>query len=707
MNSQSPTYAAVLLDVPIAAAFDYRIPADQEGRLAAGDWVVVPWARQQRVGIVVELRGRPAIDAARVREIIGPMPGAPRLDTAWLSLGAFAAGYYHCQPGELLIPAIPKRLRRPPPGGEPKRRTRPRDDFGDARRRFESLQKGLRATAEPGPPVTDDQRAALAALASGRGYHCSLLNGITGSGKTEVYLNWLSDVLSADPHVQVLLLVPEIALTPHLAGRVQARLNQPCAILHSAMRETDRAAHWLAAAEGRARVVIGTRLAVLAPMPRLAAIVVDEEHDTSFKQQEHPHYSARDLAIARAHAADIPIVLGSATPSLESWHAAGRGRYSLLRMTHRATGAALPEIRIVPLRESGAAPGQPRGTPEGFTDEAFAAMQETLAEGAQTLVFLNRRGFAPVLSCGHCGWLSQCDDCSAYRVLHRRARGNARNRFMLICHHCASTSAVPERCPNCGDPDLIALGRGTQRIEELLAQALPQVRIARLDRDVARRVGATESVFERLHGGEIDIIVGTQMLAKGHDVRRLALVVVLDADGALFSSDFRGPERLFAMLTQVAGRAGRHDGRGRVFVQTRFASHPVFGALLAHDYPSFANRLLDERREASLPPFTHHAILRAQSAELGEALGFLTEARRGAQTLLETPTPASNPAGTPILYYPVPMPLARIAGVSRAQLLVESPSRPALHAFLRAWRARLDTDAGRVRWQLEVDPIEI
>ncbi|MEZ5657956.1 MAG: primosomal protein N' [Burkholderiaceae bacterium] len=729
-------YAAVLLDVPIAAAFDYRIPAELDTGLQAGDWVVVPWARQRRVGIVLERREQPAIDAARVRELSAMLAGAPRLDQAWLSLGEFAAGYYHCQPGELLIPAVPKRLRRAPGLAQAKRRTPTRDDFADARRRFDKqVWPGADADETP-PALTPDQQAALAAILAAQGYRCWLLHGITGSGKTEVYLRWLRSVLATKPSAQVLLLVPEIALTPQLAARVRARLAQPCAILHSAMPETERAAHWLAAAEGRARVIIGTRLAALAPLPGLAAIVVDEEHDTSFKQQEHPHYSARDLAIARAHAAAIPIVLGSATPSLESWHAAARGRYGLLSMTHRATGADLPTIEIVPLRDAhgkarrGPArdsaaptpaspqaddpaspkandPAVPNGAnpplvpPEGLTEEAFAALRQTLAEGAQTLVFLNRRGFAPVLGCAHCGWLSQCDACSAYRVLHRRARGEGRQRFMLICHHCASNAAVPPRCPSCGDPELIAIGRGTQRIEELLAQALPQARIARLDRDVARRAGATQAVFDRLHGGEIDIIIGTQMLAKGHDVRRLALVIVLDADGALFSSDFRGPERLFAMLTQVAGRAGRHDGRGRVIIQTRFASHPVFNALLAHDYPSFANTLLQERREAGLPPLTHHAMLRAQAGELDEALRFLATAKRAGQGWLDSTNSAA------IIYDPVPMPLARVANISRAQLLIESASRPELHAFLHAWRASLLADAGRVRWQLEVDPIEI
>lgn len=697
----SAPFAAVLLDVPIAPVFDYRIPSELQADLAPGDWVVVPWANRQRVGVVAARSSRPGVEEARVRELIMRLDDAPRLDAAWLAHGRFAADYYHCHPGELLVPAMPKRLRRVPPAPGSTRRP-PVDVFADARRRF-GRHLARQATGPgpgPSPPLTGEQLSVLENLRAGEGYRCTLLHGITGSGKTEVYLNWLAGVLAADPVGQVLLLVPEIALTPQLADRVRERLRQPCAILHSAMTEPERAAHWLAAAEGRARVVIGTRLAVLAPLPGLAAVVVDEEHDPSFKQQEHPHYSARDLAVARAHAAGIPVVLGSATPSLETWHAARRGRYRLASMTRRATGAAMPEIRIVPLREP--RPGDSDSPPpEGLTAEAFGEIRATVDAGRQCLLFLNRRGFAPVLSCGHCGWLSQCEHCSAYRVLHRRARGQSRRSFGLVCHHCGAGTPVPERCPDCGDPGLVALGRGTQRVEELLAEALPDARIARLDRDVARRAGATQAIFERLHAGEIDIIIGTQMLAKGHDVQRLSLVVVLDPDGALFSSDFRGPERLYAMLTQVAGRAGRHDGVGRVIVQTRFSDHPVFAALMAHDYDAFADSLLTERREAGLPPFSHHAMLRAQAAEMGQAQGFLAEAQRQAREIA-----ASGPAG-PIVYDPVPMPLSRVAGISRAQLLVESPTRPALHALLRAWRAWLESRPGRVRWQIEVDPIEI
>lgn len=699
-------YASVLLDVPIAPAFDYMVPAALKGAIAPGDWVLVPWARQRRVGIVTALGDAPQVAADRVRELTARVDDAPRLDARWLALGEFAAGYYHCQPGELLIPAIPKRLRQPSaqtgePAPAPSGRRRARQGVFEAARRRHGQLEPAGAPAAAGPSLTADQSAALAALREDSGYRCSLLHGVTGSGKTEVYLNWLAGMLAADPCSQVLLLVPEIALTPHLAAQVRTRLGERVAILHSAMNETARAAHWLAAAEGSARVVIGTRLAVLAPIPRLAAIVVDEEHDPSFKQQEHPHYSARDLAVARAHAAGIPIVLGSATPSLESWHAARRGRYRLLSLPRRATGVEMPEIDVIALhdrRDSDEAP-------EGLMPAAFQAMREAIAERAQTLVFLNRRGFAPVLSCPHCGWLSQCDDCSAYRVLHREGpRGGRHGGFLLICHHCASTTPVPARCPACGDPGLLPLGRGTQRIEDLLQEALPEARIARLDRDVARRVGATEAVFEALHAGDIDIVIGTQMLAKGHDVRRLALVIVLDPDGALFSSDFRGPERLFATLTQVAGRAGRHVGHGKVIVQTRFAGHPVFEALVRHDYVPFADRLLEERREASLPPYTHQAMLRAQAAAMPQALAFLATARRTAVGLLDA---ARADEDAPVVYDPVPMPMARVAGVNRAQLLVESSSRPALHRFLREWRRALPAPTARLRWHLEVDPVEI
>ncbi len=693
MTAATPIFARVALDIPIAPWFDYLVPDELVGRLQARDWVLVPWGRGRRVGLVLEVGNQPELSPDKIRPIASLIEAAPRPDSAWLELVEFAARYYHRHRGEIALPALPRLLRTPP----------------TARARgcaFERARK--RAVAAPAPSafpasaelvaLNSDQQAALDALLASKGFAVHLLHGITGSGKTEVYLRWMAHILARDSRAQVLMLVPEIALTPQLAQRVGDRFpTLEVAVLHSGLGEADRAARWLSAADGRARLVIGTRLAVLAPLPALAAIVVDEEHDPSFRQQEGVHYSARDLAVVAASLRGIPVVLGSATPALESWFSARRGRYQVLTLPARATGAVLPNLRIVDAR---GAPG-----PASLTAVARTAMTAALERGEQSLVFINRRGFSPVLSCQSCGWLSQCHDCSAYRVLHRtgvRSRGG--ERYSLQCHHCGAASPVPRACPECGNVDLQPLGAGTQRIEQELVALFPGARVGRLDRDVASRRGAAEKVLDSFHAGTLDIVVGTQMLAKGHDFQRLALVVVLDADAGLYAADFRAPERLFATLTQVSGRAGRAAPelapRGEVIVQTRYPEHPLFAALQAHDFGGFADALLEERREAGLPPYRYLALLRAEAAELDEALAFLAAAKRAAAAGAEGSSEIT-------LFDPVPMPMARIAGRARAQLLVDSRSRQELHRFVAAWLLRLDALATRVRWQLEIDPNEI
>ncbi len=690
----SAPIARVALDVPIAPWFDYDVPGELASSLRSGSWVVVPWGRGRRIGIVLERAHESPIEDARRRPVAAVLADAPVPPPAWLALARFAAGYYHRHVGEVLMPALPKLLREPP---SPRARG---SAIARARSRAGVLLRpapGSAAESNDPPALTAAQADALAALTATTGFAVHLLHGITGSGKTEVYLRWLATILARDPAAQVLLLVPEIALTPQLAQSVRARFaGEPVAVLHSGLAEGERASMWLAAADGQARVVIGTRLAVLAPLPHLAAIVVDEEHDPSFKQQEGVHYSARDLAIVAARHGGFPVVLGSATPSLESWLAARSGRYRLLDLPERASGAKLPALRL-------ARPG-PASARHGLGEVAVSAVRDTLARGEQALVFLNRRGYAPVLSCPACGWLSQCDHCAAYRVLHRATPSRPApsapgpSRYQLVCHHCGAETRVPRACPVCGEVDLQPLGRGTQRIEEALAEAFPQARIARLDRDVARRRGAAQEVIDAVHAGDVNLLVGTQMLAKGHDFRRLALVVVVDADAGLYAADFRAPERLFATLMQVAGRAGRGGGAGEVIVQTRFPDHPLFGALIAHDFPGFADALLAERREAALPPYRFQALLRAEATDAAVALGFLADAKAALEI---------GPSGPVRAFDPVPMPLARLAGRARAQLLLESPSRPALHRALDAWLPALDGLARQVRWQLDVDPLEI
>lgn len=767
--------ARVALDVPLPEAFDYRFAPDWQP--VVGDWVVVPWGRSRRVGLVVGIAPASDVPDDRLRPLEALLSDMPRMPAHWLDFVDFGARYYHAGFGELALSSVPRLLRTAP---TPRSRG---SAVVRARARFPALQRSAGApvptgssaadaadalaaapstaaptaspaaagpahpdgstssagSALPAPPPgplepSDEQAAALAAIEAVPGHAIHLLHGITGSGKTEVYFRWLERRLQADPASQALVLVPEIALTPRLAERIRERFPLlPLAILHSEMPDAERAAHWLAAAEGRARIVLGTRLAVLAPLPGLVAIVVDEEHDPSFKQQEGARYSARDLAIALAARRGLPIVLGSATPSLETWHAMRRGRYRIAALTRRASGAALPTVVRLPLRGA--------TLREGLTATAIQAIEQAIGRGEQALVFLNRRGYAPVLSCAACGWLSRCDQCDAYRVLHRlgaarpavpavraRAAGGAAggvagggpvgpaahvaaptgpSRYRLVCHHCGSEQRVPRACPDCGNVDLAGLGQGTQRLEEGLQALFPSARIGRLDRDVARRRGAAEKLLDAAHAGEVDLLVGTQMLAKGHDFRRLTVVVVVDADAGLFAADFRAPERLFATLMQVSGRAGRHHASSRVLIQTRFPEHPVYEALAAHDYERFAAQQLAEREGARLPPFVHQALLTAQAKTADAAEGFLAAARE--RLVAGDTLPPIGPAVLDALTVcdPVPMPLAQMRGEARAQMLVESDRRPALHAALGPWLAALRAMRSPVRWQLVVDPQEI
>ena len=742
-----PAIAQVALDVPIAPWFDYRIGRDLQGCLAPGVWVRVPWASGQRVGIVVGLSSQTDIEPDRLREVTGVLEQAPIAPENWLALLRFGAGYYHRGVGELGLLAVPRTLRSPPaPKARQNAFARARSAWGrpSARRALAAAGGGLEgpsgayeppaaaaastvptaptsptvpiAPAAPivpiaptpqvssrqdGLPLGADQQWVLDALVGGDGFAVWLLHGVTGSGKTEVYLRWFEAILARRAGAQVLLMVPEIALTPQLAGLVARRFPpEAVAVLHSNLTEAERARAWLAAAEGRVRVVIGTRLAVLTPLPGLAAIVVDEEHDASYRQQDGLHYSARDLAVAAASLAKVPVLLGSATPSLESWHAARRGKYRLLRMPKRIGGGALPTLSLIDMRAF--------RTRAALAPAAIEAIGATLARGEQALVFINRRGYAPVLTCEACGWLSDCPNCSAWRVLHQRAQAPAaaRNagppaRYQLVCHHCGVDAPVPPACPSCGNIGLSGLGRGTQRLEEELAERFPDSRIARLDRDVARRRGAAQAVITAVHEGEVDLLVGTQMLAKGHDFRRLSLVVVVDGDAGLYSADFRASERLFATLMQVAGRAGRDALASRVLVQTRFPDHPLFACLLRHDYDGFADTLLAERREAGMPPFGHQALLRAEAATIGEALEFLRLARDiGEQCLAETPSDEI------VLFDAVPLSMARLKGREREQLLVESRDRRALHGFVEAWGAAQRGQRTRAPWQQGNDPPE-
>ncbi len=684
------------LDTPLDTVFDYRwsSPTDESPEPQVGQFALVPFGRREVVGLIVDIKLSSDVDEAKLREVIALRTQLAPVSAHWIALCRFAAEYYQRPLGEVALPCLPKHFRAA--------KTVALD------RALKKLDQPAAATTTVTPPsrpsLNQEQQAAVDAIAGTTGFQTHLLFGVTGSGKTEVYLHAAERLLNAENNPennrennqddtpehrgQVLILVPEINLTPQLEASVRARFPElTVATLHSQLAEGERLRHWIAAHQGKAAIVLGTRLSVLASLPQLRLIIVDEEHDPSYKQQEGLRYSARDLAVWRARQLDIPVVLGSATPSVESWQHAQRGRYRLLPLTQRAAAnAQLPRVGLIDLEVQKA--------PDGLSTPLIAALRARLERGEQSLLFLNRRGYAPVIHCDACGWISNCRRCTAFMVLHKPER-------RLRCHHCSLEMRVPVHCPTCGNVDLQPMGRGTQRIEEHLQVLFPEARILRIDADSTRRKGSAQAAFESVHRGDVDILLGTQMVAKGHDFQRLTLVGVLNPDTALFSQDYRAGERLFAQLMQVAGRAGRaggHDGSApasEVLIQTRYPQHPLYRAVLAHDYAGFAESTLAERKAAGLPPFVFQALLRAEARTLQDALDFLQQA-----------SDLMTAEGV-VLNEPVPMTITRVAGVERAQLLLESASRPQLQAFLKPWMHALRQLKSRLRWSLEVDPVDI
>ncbi len=715
-----PSLLQVALDTPLDRLFDYRLP-DALGPVPVGSLVEIPFGRTRQVGIAL---GQPADSdhAGKLRDVLRVLDDRPALSPDILRLAQFCADYYHYPLGAVLLATLPPRLKNASPFvadapwltvtdagrlAEPPARARAQHALLDALRTAPQSREALRAqkqgrhaaalvaagwaqwTRQPptatglpqtaaSPPATPEQQAALDALLPALGqFGVHLVHGVTGSGKTELYLRLIDAVLQSGR--QALVLIPEIALTPQLEQHFRARFpGRRVNTLHSGLGEKERAENWLAAPE--ADVLLGTRLSVFAPLPRLGLVVVDEEHDGSFKQQDGLRYSARDVAIARAKQAGVPVLLGSATPSLESYAQALNGRYQLIELKQRAVSAArLPDIELIDLKHI--------PLDNGLTRPALTALTETLARGEQSLVFLNRRGYAPALYCPSCAWVMPCPHCSARLVLHRTSH-------RLKCHHCGVEARIPHECPSCGNPDLKPLGQGTQRLEETLAAFLPAARIRRIDRDTMRPRAWAE-LGEAVRAREVDILVGTQMLAKGHDFPDMTLALILDTDGALYSPDFRATERLFAQLMQVAGRAGRADKPGRVLIQTAFPDHPLFRYLQRHDYAGYVRELLAERRQLELPPYTRQVLLRAEATTMDAALAFLQRAAALAPALSGVSVFGATPA-----------PMARVANLERAQILIQSPSRQALHAFVRDWRPQLEHIKPRVaRWSLDVDPL--
>jgi primosomal protein N' (replication factor Y) (superfamily II helicase) len=726
----------VALDTPLRQLFDY-LPPGTPGNVDLGMRVRVPFGRQRIVGVTMEAATSSSVAIEKLKPIAEVLDESPVLDSSARALIAWAADYYHHPIGEVVAAALPKALREGAPAlalverwsltpegvaalsagaltRAPKQRRllellaghsgldaasiavevpawRDAARIAAMKGWIASSEEPLResgASAEAGaasgvaPDLTPEQDIAVQAVGAAFGrYAPFLLHGVTGSGKTEVYLRLVQRALDAGR--RALVLVPEIGLTPQLVARFRERLAVPFALLHSALTDQERLAAWRNAWSGRARVVVGTRSAVFAPVPDLGLIVIDEEHDASYKQHDSGfRYSARDLAVVRARQADVPVVLGSATPSVESLHNASTGRYTRLALPRRPGQAQPPRASLVDLRSN--------AMHAGLSTPAAQAMERHLADDGQVLVFLNRRGYAPTLLCTTCGWIAPCSECDAYLTVHQGA-----NR--LRCHHCGADVAIPRACKRCGFP-VKPVGQGTERVEETLAKLFPGVAIVRLDRDTVRRRGDAEAVMQKMASGAARILVGTQMVTKGHDFPNVTLVVVLNADQGLFSTDFRAPERLAQTIVQVAGRAGRGDRPGEVLIQTDYPEHPFLRSLLAEGYEGFVRTALVEREQSRWPPFSRLAALRASATAADLAISFLDEARRAARA-----------PGNVKLLGPAPAAMARRAGRYHAQLLIESPDRTALHRFVDEWLPEVEAlkSARRARWALDVDPLEL
>lgn len=721
----------VAVPAPLHGGFDY-LPPNRGPAPQPGVRVRVPFGRRRLVGVVTESGIEPEVGSARLRRIEAVLDREPLLPPALRELCAWAARYYHHPLGEVYATALPgplrrgraaertplrvwrltetglalteeafpraprqreiwERLRAAPAGLPASELKRRQSGAGDALRRMREHGWVETIAAEPlgnddpapAPDLAPEQAEAIAAIGDGEGdgFATHLLHGITGSGKTEVYLALAERVLAAGR--QTLILVPEIGLTPQLIERFQRRLAARPAVLHSGLGDAERLDAWLAARDGGAGVVLGTRSAVFTPLARPGLIVVDEEHDPSYKQQDGLRYSARDLAVRRAQIEDVPAVLGSATPALETLHNARRGRYRHLRLTRRAAGAAVPDVRLLDVRG--------RKLDEGLSEPLLERIDSHLDAGGQALLFLNRRGYAPALLCHDCGWIAPCRRCDAALTLHRGGR-------RLDCHHCGARHAPPEACDQCGGRKLIAVGEGTERIAAALRTRFPEVRLARFDRDAVAGKGRLEALLGEVRDGKTRLLVGTQMLAKGHDFPNLSLVGVVNADHGLFSADFRAFERMAQLVTQVAGRAGRGARAGEVVLQTHHPDHPLLRRLLKSGYDAFAEAMLAEREAVGLPPFGHLALLQAEAPRVEAPAGFLDDAAGLAAN-----------AGGVELWGPAPAPMERRAGRYRFHLLVRSGLRSPLHRFLDAWLPRVAAlpAARKVRWALDVDPQDL
>ena len=731
----------VALDVPLNRLFDYL---SDNSEIRIGQRVLVPFGRRNQIGIVLSQSDSSDYPIEKLKSVKQVFIDETPLDAELLKLIRFSADYYQYPLGQALLSALPVRLRQVAPAVARKQFIYSLTDLGRSQtvaqlpkrqlvthrvfsallasntvseaeldtisssarkaakqlvangwasaKQVHLLQRVAEIPTAQVPELNDEQQSAVAEVIKDSHHFKSwLLHGITGSGKTEVYIRLMQHVLMQN-EAQVLVLVPEINLTPQLEARFRSRFSGiPLVSLHSHLSESERLHHWQLAQSGVARIIIGTRLSVFTPLPHLKLIIIDEEHDGSYKQQDSMRYHARDVALVRAKWLNIPVVLGSATPSLESWHnatvtAAGlkANKYHLLSLNQRAvTAAQLPIIHCIDTTKV--------NLQHGFTPQLIEALKLRISRGEQSLLFINRRGFSPVLLCSACHWIAPCTRCSSRLVVHLGQR-------KLRCHHCGYEQKIPNQCPSCGNADLHPTGHGTQRLEQTLAQLLPTARIARVDRDSISKKNALVEILDKVHRQEIDILVGTQMLAKGHDFPNLTLVGVIDADSALHSPDFRASERLFAQLMQVAGRAGRADKTGQVIIQTQFPGHVLFNALRRQDYASYANALLHERQQMQFPPYIFMALLRAEANDFNLVHQFLSYAFKVARDL-----------NTKVVVYdPIRPQMERLKGMERGYVLMQAGNRGVLQKLLNRLVAQLrgHTASAKVRWAIDVDPLE-
>ena len=720
----------VVLDVPLDILFDYIAPGVTKQHIGAR--VQVPFRRKLVIGVIVEVTSSSRVSEGKLKSAICIFSDVPPLPKALLDLFKFCSNYYHYPLGEVVMNGLPTRLRSTKPFVQKSQvasqfRITKKGHVADTasisgrsflKHRLLILLKESEVTnvreikqLSPGAPkalkefvklgwveevfstftppsetslevvlTTEQEGVVNEIVAEANQFNTWLLHGITGSGKTEVYLRLVA--LQLLKGRQTLVLIPEISLTPQLEVVFRARFpTTPIISLHSGLNTSERANGWLQALQGKAQIILGTRLAVFTPIPNLGLIIVDEEQDNSFKQQSGLCYSARDVAIFRAKYTNIPIILGSATPSLESYYNAINRRYRMLRLSSRAVDkAVLPNVRCIDTRAV--------KVREGLSEPLIAALEKNLALNQQSLIFINRRGFAPVLMCKSCTWTATCARCTSRLVVHLQEK-------KLRCHYCGYKESISSVCPKCGSQDTAPFGHGTQRVEAALVARFPYAKILRIDRDSTRRKDAWKEILEDIHEQRVDILVGTQILAKGHNFPNLGLVGILNSDASLYSTDFRAAEYLFSQLMQVAGRAGRANITGEVLIQTKFPGHPLYHALRRHNYETLAQTLLTERKVASFPPFAYQALLRAEAPKLETALDFLASAAM------------SWPVGNVEMFDPVPAQMARLKGMERAHLLVQSSSRKELHKFLTSWRTKLDKLSIRnTRWVLDVDPFE-